>query len=399
MKILVVQESDWLKRNPHQQHHLMERLYLRGHIIRVIDYDIDWKKHKNNSFIIKRQVFFDVHKINPDTKIQIIRPASLRIALIEYVFLLFAHQREILHQIEDFKPDVIVAFGILNAYLASRLANIHQIPFIYYWIDALDTLIPEKKFQWLGRYLERKTIAESSKIIAINKKLLEKIIEMGADRNRTLVLGAGIDTKRFDLSIDGSIIRQEYGIKKADKIILFMGFLYHFSGLKEVITEFAKSRPAYQNIKFMIIGDGDAFDDLKSIIVNNNLQNQVILTGKQSYEKIPQFIAASDICCLPADPHEKIMQDIVPIKMYEYMAMKRMVITTELPGIMKEFGQGNGVVYVKFPEDTIKKAHELFTSNTIEKEGYNARKFIENRDWSIITDLFEKTLKEVIINK
>ncbi len=26
MRILVVQESDWLKRNPHQQHHLMERL-------------------------------------------------------------------------------------------------------------------------------------------------------------------------------------------------------------------------------------------------------------------------------------------------------------------------------------------------------------------------------------
>ena len=44
MKILLVQESDWLKRNPHQQHHLMERLSLRGHEITVIDYNIDWKK-------------------------------------------------------------------------------------------------------------------------------------------------------------------------------------------------------------------------------------------------------------------------------------------------------------------------------------------------------------------
>jgi len=31
MKILLVQESDWLKRNPHQQHYLMERMSLRGH--------------------------------------------------------------------------------------------------------------------------------------------------------------------------------------------------------------------------------------------------------------------------------------------------------------------------------------------------------------------------------
>ena len=47
MKILLVQESDWLKRNPHQQHHLMERLSLRGHEIVVIDYDIDWGKATN----------------------------------------------------------------------------------------------------------------------------------------------------------------------------------------------------------------------------------------------------------------------------------------------------------------------------------------------------------------
>ena len=46
MKILVVQESDWIKRNPHQQHHLMERLSLRGHQVRVIDYPIEWKEEK-----------------------------------------------------------------------------------------------------------------------------------------------------------------------------------------------------------------------------------------------------------------------------------------------------------------------------------------------------------------
>ena len=39
MKILLVQESDWLKRNPHQQHHLMKRLSLRGHEVAVIDYN------------------------------------------------------------------------------------------------------------------------------------------------------------------------------------------------------------------------------------------------------------------------------------------------------------------------------------------------------------------------
>ena len=74
------------------------------------------------------------------------------------------------------------------------------------------------------------------------------------------------------------------------------------------------------------------------------MDNQVILTGKQPYECIPKFLAAADICLLPAYPTEKIIQDIVPIKMYEYMAMGKPVITTKLPGVMKEFGEDRGVI-------------------------------------------------------
>lgn len=36
----------------------------------------------------------------------------------------------------------------------------------------------------------------------------------------------------------------------------------------------------------------------------------------------------------------------MPIKMYEYMAAGKPVIAESLPGIMKEFGSDNGVIYV-----------------------------------------------------
>ena len=56
MKILVVQESDWLERNPHQQHHLMERMALRGHQIRVIDYPIDWPNDDEGGLIYHKEI-------------------------------------------------------------------------------------------------------------------------------------------------------------------------------------------------------------------------------------------------------------------------------------------------------------------------------------------------------
>jgi hypothetical protein len=37
------------------------------------------------------------------------------------------------------------------------------------------------------------------------------------------------------------------------------------------------------------------------------------------------------------------------------MAMKKPVITTQLPGLMKEFGEDNGILYVIKPEMFLKK--------------------------------------------
>jgi len=234
MRILVVQESDWLKRNPHQQHHLMERLSLKGHEIRVIDYDIDWRKEEHKKRYTKRTVFENVHKIYPKADIQVIRPATIKIPVLEYFSLWFSHKKELKRQIREFKPEVIVGFGIINTYLASKVAKRCGIPFVYYWIDVLHTLISIKQVQFLGSYLERSTIKNSSRVITINKKLAEFVTDLGAAKEKTCVIGAGIDLVRFNPNLDGYDVRKTYGLNKSDFVFFFMGWLYHFSGLKEV---------------------------------------------------------------------------------------------------------------------------------------------------------------------
>jgi glycosyltransferase involved in cell wall biosynthesis len=305
---------------------------------------------------------------------------------------MITHRQEIIRQIDEFKPDVIIGFGILNAWIAARLARNNKIPFIYYWIDALDTLIPERLFQILGRILEKQTIRNSAEVISINQRLRDYVIFLGAVPERTTVIGAGIDLDRFNLTVDGSAIRTAYAIGKDDIVLFFMGWLYRFSGLKEIALELARSPDQYRNLKILIVGDGDAFGDLQQIRDKYQIGDNLILTGKQPYEKIPEFIAASDICILPADPKEKIMQDIVPIKMYEYMAIGKPVISTKLPGIMREFGDGNGVLYADSPEKVPETAYAITSEGSIKEHGNSARLFVQNLDWKTITDTFEEAL-------
>jgi glycosyltransferase involved in cell wall biosynthesis len=397
VKILLVQDTDWLLRGPHQQHHLTERLSLKGHEVRVIDYELLWRTQGKKELRSKRQVFNNVSRFYDRAKLTLIRPGIIKLPWLDYVSSIFSYRKEIHHQIKDFCPDVIIGFGILSTYLAMRAAKKNNIAFVYYWIDVLHRLIPFKPFHPIAKSFESKTLRQADKVLVINEKLKDYVKELGAPPERTQILRAGIDIERFDPVTKSDTLRQHYGLTKEDIVLFFMGWLYQFSGLKEVASRLAQIDN--HNLKLLIVGEGDAYETLQQIREKHNLKDRIILTGKRPYQEIPEFIAASSICLLPSYPDEKIMQDIVPIKMYEYMAMKKPVIATRLPGVMREFGEDNGVVYVDKPEDAVTKAMELIQSDKIEELGQKARSFVEAYSWESITDEFEKILKKAIKEK
>lgn len=391
MKILITQDTDWIKRNPGQQHHLAERLIQRGHEIRVIDYEILWKEEENKELISERQVFKNVSKIFNDSNVTVIRPKIIKIPILDYFSMLFTYNNEIERQIKEFRPDVIIGHSILTNYLSMRFSHKFNIPFIFQMTDAQHTIIPYRILQPVGKKIERKILKNSDEVVVINELLKEYAIGMGANSQNTHVIRAGIDADIYDPNIDGTKIREQYGITSDEKVIFFMGWLYHFSGLKEVAIEIAKNKKEYSKLKFMIVGEGDAFEDLNSIIAKYKLHKNVILTGQQPFKKIPEFIAAADVCILPAYLN-RIMNDIVPIKIYEYMAMGKPVITTKLPGVMKEFGDNNGVIYINNPEDVIQEFFKIDSYS----EGLKARKFVENNDWDNIVDQFQEILTNIV---
>lgn len=395
MRILLVQESDWLERGPHQQHHLIERLQLRGHEVRVIDFEILWRNKCIKGIVSKRMVYHTGGKVCKETRISVVRPSIVRVPLLDYVSVPFSHGLEIRRQIAEFKPDVIIGLGIQNTFLAMLMARRCKIPFVYYLIDALHTLIPFKKLRFLGKFLEKNTLKRCDVVCVINEGLKRYAVGMGAHPGKVRVIRAGIDVERFNPNIDGCAMREKLGISKDDVVLFFMGWLYPFSGLREVSMELVRVRDVQPNLKLLVVGEGDLYAELQKIKRDYGLQ-QLILAGWQPYERIPEYVAASDICLLPATYNE-VMRDIVPIKMYEYMACAKPVISTRLPGIVKEFGSGNGVLYVDRPEEVLEKSVVVWSSAS--EFGERARQFVKRCDWAIITDEFEAVLMSLLNEK
>ncbi len=393
MKILITQETDWIRRNPIHQHHLAELLSLRGHEIRVIDYELRWMDDPEKTFYTTRKTFEVISKIYHGAGVSVVRPGIIKAPWLNYLSLIVNHRKEIRRQMAEFKPDIIVGFGILNSYLAVDAANRHNIPFIYYWLDVLHRLIPTRLFQPLGIMFEKIALKRSDAVLVINEGLKDVVTGLGAPKEKVRILRTGIDLKQFTPAPVDAELRTQLGLSEADTVLFFMGWLYKFAGLKEVALQMAQ---ADAGIKLVVVGEGDAYEALQDIRKKYNLQDRLILTGKKTYDEIPDLISVADICILPAYPGEKIMQDIVPIKLYEYMAMQKPVISTRLPGVMKEFGDDNGIVYVDRSEDVVKKALEIADSGAVNELGLKAREFVKDNSWEKITDDFVKLLQEAV---
>jgi glycosyltransferase involved in cell wall biosynthesis len=366
----------------------------RGHEIRVIDYDIDWQKNQRRELIQKKEVFENQHRVLDDAKIKVIRPSILRVPILNYLSLMLTHNQEIENQICDFEPDIIVGFGIINAYLALYHAKRNKIPFVHYWIDVLHRLIPLKPMGFVGEYIENIILKNADYVLTINNALKDYVLSRGAQEDKSDVICAGIDLDRFKIKYSRDEMRAKYHYSQNDKVMLFLGYIYHFSGVKEIALSLAQD--ANCNAKLLVVGDGEAFDDMLYIKQNIDKYDKITLTGKLSYELVPSIINMSDICLLPAYPGEKIMQDIVPIKLYEYFAMKKPVICTKLNGVMKEFDLKNkGIFYIEHLSDFTDAFKMLNTADLVEM-GNDAYKLVSELTWDKLTNEFEQLLLRLV---
>lgn len=392
MRILVLQESDWIEKGPHQGHHLLERMQSRGHEVRVVDFEIHWSNHSVGDPLASRRTYSGVNKVIESTGILVVRPAFLRLPILDAASLVVSHSMELRRQLREFRPDVIVGFGILNAFLGIWVARHHALPFVHYVIDELFRLTPWPLLQGLSKLVEQADYQRATAVLSINESLRDYTIKMGAPPERTKVLPAGVDLSRY--TSQGRLdVRNRLGFAHADVVLFYMGWLYPFSGLREVAEDV--SRESVRGIKLLAVGRGELWDPLARMASAAESRGRILLEPWLPYRELPAYLAAADICLLPA--HKVgLMQNIVPIKMYEYMAAGKPVIATRLPGLVREFGEGHGVVYVDDPHEVVSTAAELAEDGSIPELGSLARDFVSRNDWEKIVDEFDNLLHELV---
>ena len=124
MRILVLQESDWIERGPHQSHHLLERLVQRGHEARVIDFEIGWRQVDRIGIIAPRKILKPAPKVIEGSSITVLRPAAVRLPIFEYASSIVTHGFEIHCNASDLPNNIEVNWNSGDHFHLTTLVSV-----------------------------------------------------------------------------------------------------------------------------------------------------------------------------------------------------------------------------------------------------------------------------------
>jgi glycosyltransferase involved in cell wall biosynthesis len=219
----------------------------------------------------------------------------------------------------------------------------------------------------IKRRLWRHLFNPVGRIIVVSNGL-EKTLseEYGLNRNKITVINNGANTDLFR-PMDKNKCIKELGFNQKYRYVGFVGNLAPWQGVEQIIKIVPKIIHRFPETRFVIVGDGDMRTDLEDLAEKLGIRNKVIFTGFVPYKKVPKYINSFEICTAPFSGVERNRKNLVsPIKLYEYMACGKPVVTTDVCVFKNEMEDLELGLIVK-ADDT-----EAFTSSLV--------KLMENQD-------------------
>ena len=397
MRILVVQETDWIERNPILHHRMLESLALAGDEVLVLDYEIHWGRKGRRPLLQPRREINDATKFHAGSGVRVVRPAMLRVPGLARPSWLLTTTLELVRAFRTFRPDVVVAYGLSNAFVARLLAAAYRVPFVFHIFDSLHALADPAFLAPVARLVEAAVLRSARVVILAHRGMRGYLREMHVPRSRVRFIMNGFEAREVDPERTAAV-RRRLGIADHEVMIIFVGWLYDHSGLREIATRLTES-DRYAGCRLVVAGDGDLLDALRDIAARPEGGSRLVVLGKVPVTDIPDLIGAADVGLFASSP-SPAMLNVVPAKVDEYLELGRPVLATPMPGMLAELGDVPSLIWVDGPEAALEALEARLAGRPdarayLRELGEGARAYAGRREsWATVTERFRAVLEE-----
>ena len=294
-------------------------------------------------------------------------PISMKSALSLWVFL------TLYRYVSKNNLDVIHTHSSVDSWLGGVVGKLSGVPVI----RTRHVSLPVNDFfpnHLLYSYIPQRILTSGNMISDIVKQV------RCVDSNKVVSIPAGVDLRKFDSEISGEKIREELKVDSNQILIGKIGVVRGWKGhnyFLEAIPLILKKIPY---AKFVIVGDGPGFKEIKSKVKLAGIDNKVDLLGHR--EDVPEIMAALDVQVLASFAGEGTPQ-VIP----QAFAMKTPVVATKIASIPDLLGQGERGILIE-PENALSLAEGVL-------------KLIRNPDIAkrLVENAYSFCLKELTVDK
>ena len=354
MRILFLHEVNYLEKPIFEMHEFPEHLAALGHEIGFVQFPEGLSSSEVQALGCKSTV---PGRVLRNQNLTLYTPQNAAGDLLGRLKTALTFKKTFTSVVKDFMPDVVVSFSVpTSGWQALSVCKKLGIPYVFRALD-VSHLIRKSAFSRLILTAEKFIYRNASAVSANNPAMSEYCRSMGAVEAKTFVDLPPIDLSHFaNGKSERSQIRSKLGIAIDSKVILYMGSFFYFSGLPQLVDEFARS--AKGNAVLVLVGGGEQDQELRKQVTNLGLRGKVLFTGFVGFNELPGYLAAADVAVNPMQS-SLVSNAAFPNKVIQYLATGLAVATTRLRGLEQTFGEVPGMRYSESPDQVMRDALEL----------------------------------------
>ena len=197
---------------------------------------------------------------------------------------------------------------------------------------------------WLRQFWR----ARGRKLMTVTTSALRKALERSTSLRfpdeAVMAAPNGVELERYENLPKAAEARRQLNLKDG-LTVGFTGHIYPGRGA-DLLFALAKHMP---NVNFLWVGGTPELVEFWRKKMNDAKMTNVTMTGFVNHEAIPLYQAAADVLLMPysrsveASSGQDIAEVINPMKMFEYMAAGRAIVSADLPSIREVLNDANAV--------------------------------------------------------
>lgn len=243
----------------------------------------------------------------PEHEFNVFRVPSLPCVLITERRVGLFYQPRLAAIIKRLNLDVIhthteFSLGIFGRIMAKdlRIPLIHTYHTIYedYTHYVTHSKILDERAKAAVRTFTKVCCNHTEQVIVPTEKVKELLTDYSVKKD-IAVVPTGINLRKFDRNnfVKEEIValREQFGVKETDKVILYLGRISKEKNLQEVIDAMPEYLSDKDNVKFLIVGNGPDKERLYDLVQELGLAHKIIFTGEQPWDIIAKFYQLGDV--------------------------------------------------------------------------------------------------------